>query len=37
MAPLRWQIIGAALLAALVFVFILDACKAVVFRILKIG
>jgi H+-transporting ATPase len=37
MAPLRWQIIGTALVAAVVFTFLLDACKAVVFRILKIG
>ena len=37
MAPLHWKIIGAALLAAVVFAFILDSFKAVVFRILKIG
>ena len=36
MAPLKWQIIVAVLGAAFVFALVLDACKAAVFRALKI-
>ena len=36
MAPLKWQIIVAVLAAAFGFAFLLDACKAAVFRALRI-
>ena len=37
MAPLQWQIIVAVLVAAVAFAFVLDGCKAAVFKVLKIS
>jgi H+-transporting ATPase len=37
MAPLQWQIIVTVLLGAVAFAFVLDACKAAVFRTLDIS